>query len=233
MNENVSLLFAFSAGLMSFLTPCVLPLIPAYISFITGVSIKDLMSDNTGTDNKNVHTVRILLETSLFVLGFSAVFILLGATATFLGSFLMAHQNTIRVVGGLLIIFFGIHITGLLRIGILEQEKKFQLKNKPANLFGSFIVGVVFAVGWTPCIGPILGSILTLAATRDSLGRGIVLLCAYSLGLAVPFFITGIAINAFLRFFKKISKYLNIISIVSGVILIIVGILMVTDRFKI
>lgn len=229
MADNVSILFAFAAGLLSFLSPCVLPLIPAYISFITGVSVKDL----TDTGEKKLQMKRVLLETSLFVLGFSLVFILLGATATLLGSFLLAYQDTIRIAGGIVIILFGLHITGLLKFGALEKEKKIHLKSKPASLLGSFVVGIVFAIGWTPCIGPILGSILALAATKGSVNQGIVLLCAYSLGLAIPFFITSIAVNGFLRMFKKVSKYLNVISIVSGIILVIVGILLITNRFSI
>lgn len=229
MGNEISLLVAFMAGLLSFLSPCVLPLIPAYISFITGVSIKDL----TDTGSKNVQLNKVLLETALFCLGFSVIFILLGATITFLGGFLSAHQDKIRVAGGILIILFGVHITGLLKIKALEKEKKIHLKGKPTSLLGSFVVGIVFAVGWTPCIGPILGSILALAATKESVNQGIMLLCTYSLGLAIPFFITSIAINSFLRLSKKINKYLNVISIVSGVILIIVGILLVINRLQI
>ncbi len=229
MSDNISVLVAFAAGLASFLSPCVLPLIPAYISFITGVSVKDL----TDEGDKKVQLNMVLLETSLFCLGFSIVFVLLGATITFLGSFLSAHQDIIRVAGGILIILFGLNITGLVKIRALQQEKKIHLKNKPVSLMGSFVVGVVFAVGWTPCIGPILGSILALAAMKGSIGQGVVLLCAYSLGLAIPFFITSVAINSFLRLFKKVNKYLNVISIVSGVILIIVGVLLVTNRFQI
>lgn len=229
MGNEISLLVAFTAGLLSFLSPCVLPLIPAYISFITGVSIKDL----TDSGSKNVGTNKIILETALFCLGFSVVFILLGATITFMGGFLSAHQDKIRIGGGILIILFGLHITGLLKFKTLEKEKKIALKGKPASLLGSFVVGVVFAVGWTPCIGPILGSILALAATKESVNQGMLLLCSYSLGLAVPFFITSVAINGFLRLSRKISKYLNVISIISGAILIIVGILLVTNRFQI
>ncbi len=229
MGNEISLLVAFTAGLLSFLSPCVLPLIPAYISFITGVSIKDL----TDSGSKNVGTNKIILETALFCLGFSVVFILLGATITFMGGFLSAHQDKIRIGGGILIILFGLHITGLLKFKTLEKEKRIALKGKPASLLGSFVVGVVFAVGWTPCIGPILGSILALAATKESVNQGMLLLCSYSLGLAVPFFITSVAINGFLRLSRKISKYLNVISIISGAILIIVGILLVTNRFQI
>lgn len=229
MGDKISILVAFAAGLASFLSPCVLPLIPAYISFITGVSVKDL----TDTGDKKVQLNMVLLETSLFCLGFSIIFVLLGATITFLGGFLSAHQDIIRIAGGILIILFGLNITGLVKIKALQKEKKIHLKSKPVSLLGSFVVGVVFAVGWTPCIGPILGSILALAAMKGSIGQGVVLLCAYSLGLAIPFFITSIAINGFLRLFKKVNKYLNVISIVSGVILIIVGVLLVTNRFQI
>lgn len=228
MGEKIPLFVAFSAGLLSFISPCILPLIPAYISFITGLSVKEL----TDTQDKKTHLNRILTETFLFIAGFSTVFVLLGATATLLGGFIFKHQGILRIVGGILVILFGIHITGLLKIKQLEYEKKFHLINKPANIFGSFIVGVVFAFGWTPCIGPILAGILTYAGTQRTVGQGILLLILYSCGLAIPFIVTSIAVNSFLRFFKKINKYFGVISVISGILLIIVGILIMTGSFQ-
>ena len=228
MENNVTFFLAFIYGLLSFLTPCILPLIPAYISFITGLSMKELSDEK----NTRANLPKIILDTTFFVIGFSAVFIVLGATATVIGKFLSINQSYMRVIGGILIIFFGVYITGIFRIGVFEQEKKFHLKVKPSGLVGSFLVGVVFAVGWSPCVGPILGSILTIAASKNTLNQGILLLCAYSAGLAVPFYLTSIAVNVFLRVFRKINKYQQVISIVSGILLIIVGILIITNRLN-
>jgi len=229
MNEQIPVIVAFLAGIFSFVSPCILPLIPAYISFITGLSINDL---NDSSDKK-VHTGDILLDTLLFVAGFSVVFILLGATATWMGGFISKHQAILRTAGGLLVILFGLHISGIIRIKQLEYEKKIHLMNKPANIMGSFVIGIVFAFGWTPCIGPILAGILTYASTRKTVSEGIILLAAYSAGLAVPFILTSIAVSSFLRLFRKVNRYSAAISLVSGILLIIVGVLIMTDNFRI
>jgi len=228
MDNNVTFLIAFLYGFLSFLTPCVLPLIPAYISFITGLSMKEL-SDTRGA---KANLGRVLIDTTFFVIGFTTVFVLLGATATALGKFLNINQGYVRVIGGILIIFFGVYITGILRIGAFEQEKKIHLKTKPSGLVGSFLVGIVFAIGWSPCVGPILGSILAIAASKNTLNQGIILLFIYSAGLAVPFYLTSIAVNSFLKLFKRINKYQAAISIVSGILLIIVGMLILTNRLN-
>jgi len=225
----VSLVMAFFAGLLTFLSPCILPLIPAYISFITGVSIDDLVS---ASGQKREITSRIFLEMVLFISGFSLVFVLLGASATYFGKFLLLHLEILRIIGGILVIVFGLYIAGIFKIGFLGYERRIHLKTKPTNILGSFIVGIVFALGWTPCAGPILGTILTYAATQETVGRGIFLLCSYSLGLAIPFLVSGLATNLFLRGFKKVKKYSRLISTVTGGLLVLFGILILTGRFQ-
>ena len=228
MNQQVSLFLAFIAGLASFISPCILPLIPAYISFITGTSIKELAESN-----QNQKTLpKVFLNTSVFILGFSVIFILLGASATLLGGFILQKQKLLQVIGGIVVIVLGLHIAGVFKLRYLEHEKRISLKAHPVNIIGSFVTGVVFALAWIPCIGPILASILIYAGTQETVSKGIVLLSAYSLGLAIPFLITSLAINAFLNFSKKIKKYFKVISLISGIILIIIGILIITGNFN-
>lgn len=225
--QNLTLWVAFGAGLLSFLSPCVLPLIPSYVSFITGLSLRDLSASQKNTEMMK----KMILNSVLFILGFSTVFVSLGASASFLGQVLSEYKFTIMRVGGVLIILLGLFITGLLKIAPLTQEKKVHLTRKPLGLIGSFLVGITFAAGWTPCVGPILGSVLVIAGSTGQLLRGILLLSIYSLGLAIPFFLSTLAIGWFLSFNKKIQKYINIISILAGILLIIVGVLMVTGKF--
>jgi cytochrome c-type biogenesis protein len=229
MAQQVSLVMAFLAGLLTFLSPCILPLIPAYISFITGVSIDDLVSSS---EQKNKMTGIIFLEMVLFILGFSLVFVLLGASASYFGKFVLSHLKLLRIVGGILVILFGLYIAGLFRIRFLGYERKIHLKMKPTNILGSFIVGIVFALGWTPCVGPILGTILTYASTQETVREGIFLLGSYSLGLAIPFLISGLAVNFFVRGFRKIRKYSRLISVLTGGLLILFGILILTGKFQ-
>ncbi len=229
MTQQVSLVMAFFAGLLTFLSPCILPLIPAYISFITGVSINDLVSER---EEKSKMTKRIFLEMILFILGFSLVFILLGASASYFGKSVLSHLKLLRVIGGILVIVFGLYITGLFKISFLGYERKIHLKMKPTNILGSFIVGIVFALGWTPCVGPVLGTILTYAATQETVREGVLLLGSYSLGLGIPFLVSGLAVNLFLRGFRKIKKYSRLISVVTGGLLILFGILILTGKFQ-
>jgi cytochrome c-type biogenesis protein len=219
---SLSFLFAFVAGVLSFISPCILPLIPAYITYVAGISLKEAQA------GKSVRKTT-LLHSLFFILGFSIVFILLGASATLLGSFLLDYRDLVRQVGGIIVIFFGIYITGIIRIPFLEVEHKFTIKHKPAGLIGSLLVGMAFAAGWTPCIGPILASILLLASTTQGAFSGMVLLAFYSLGLGIPFLLTSLAINTFLHYFDRIKKYLRMVSIVSGIFLIILGVLLFTD----
>lgn len=227
-SSNISILGAFIAGFLSFLSPCVLPLIPSYITYITGLSFSDLQAEHPS------HKVRqqTIIHSLCFIAGFTCVFVLLGASATFIGSFLQTHMDILQRVGGVLIIIFGIHVTGVFDIGILLGEKRLAIHRKPAGFFGSFVVGIAFAAGWTPCIGPILASILMVAATESTVYRGIFLLLAYSMGLAIPFFISALALHQFLVLFARFKKYIRMFEIFTGVFLIVVGILIFTNNLS-
>ena len=226
--EKVSLFMAFSAGLLSFLSPCVLPVIPSYLSYITGLSFEDL----TGSQDRGRIRKITITNSLFFIAGFSFIFVMLGASSSFLGRFLYDYQETIRKIGGAMIVLFGLYIAGILRIGFLSRYKRLHLQNKPAGLIGSFFVGAAFAAGWTPCIGPVLGSILIYASTTDSVATGTGLLSVYALGLGIPFLITSIAINTALSYFKRINRYMRIISVVTGLLLVVVGILLFTGDFS-
>ena len=228
MENSIPITLAFTAGLLTFLSPCILPLIPGYISFITGISLDELTSKDR---IKNFKT--ILIQTLLFILGFSIIFILLGASVTYLGNLIFEHREILRIVGGIIVIIFGLYISGLFNLKYLGYEKKLQLKSKPQNFFGSFLIGIVFAFGWTPCIGPILTSILIYAGTEETLQKGITLLIFYSLGLGIPFLITGLFVNTFFAAFEKIRRYYKGIKIASALLLIIFGILIITDKMRI
>ena len=222
---NITFIGAFIAGLLSFLSPCVLPLIPSYITYITGLSFSDLQAEHP------THKVRQLtiVHSLVFIAGFTAVFVLLGASATYVGGFLQSHMGLLRKIGGLLIIVFGIHITGIFDIGMLLGEKRLTIHRKPAGYLGSFIVGVAFAAGWTPCIGPILASILMVAATEETVYHGIVLLLVYSLGLGLPFLLSSLAMHQFLVFFNHFKKYIRIFEMITGGFLIVIGLLLFTN----
>jgi len=226
--QDVSTMIAFSAGLLSFASPCVLPLVPSYITYITGVSFKDL------TDAQATARLRraVVFHSVLFILGFSLVFTLMGASASYLGQVLVEYQDWIMKVGGVLIIILGIQFTGIINLRFLQMEKRIEMKKKPFGYLGSFLVGIVFAAGWTPCVGPILSTILIYASTAKKFTTGILLLAAYSLGLAVPFFLASLAFNWFLSAFQKIKRYMRIVTVVSGCFLIAIGILFLTDSFK-
>jgi len=225
---EVSLIAAFLAGVVSFVSPCVLPLVPSYITFITGVSFDELTA---GQQNARVRRLTII-HSLAFIVGFSIVFISLGATATATGQFLRDHQDTLRIAGGVLIILFGIYLTGVIHIPVLSRERKFQLTRKPLGILGSVLVGITFAAGWTPCIGPILGSILLYASTGKTVGTGIVLLSVYSLGLGLPFFLASLGMNSFLAASSRLRRSLRTIEVVSGIILIAFGIALVTNVFE-
>tara|TARA_Y100000590_G_scaffold288077_1_gene324355 strand:- start:235 stop:948 length:714 start_codon:yes stop_codon:yes gene_type:complete len=218
----LNLIIAFGAGLISFLSPCVLPLIPGYISYISGESLGDIIEKKR----------KIVLKTILFTLGFSLVFISFGATASFVGNILLENSNTLRIIAGIIIIIFSLQLIGILNLNFLNQEKRFQTKNYSNNLFFPVVVGAAFGFGWTPCIGPVLGSILTLAAVESSIGKGILLLSFYSLGLAIPFILSGYGISKFLAFSKNFRKNIKIVSVTGGVILLITGILILTNKLQ-
>jgi cytochrome c-type biogenesis protein len=226
--SQVSLIAAFLAGLVSFVSPCVLPLVPSYVTFITGLSFDELTASEQGPRVRRL----TLIHSLAFILGFSLVFIALGATATATGQFLREHQDTLRIVGGILIVFFGVYLTGLIKIPALSRERKARLTEKPLGVLGSVLVGITFAAGWTPCIGPILASILLYASTAQTVGTGILLLSVYSLGLGVPFLIASLGMNTFLAASKGIRKQLHTIEVVSGVILIVFGLALVTNVFS-
>jgi cytochrome c-type biogenesis protein len=220
---DVSFAVAFSAGVLSFLSPCVLPLIPSYVGFLTGMSADELQA---GTRRGTA-----LLHGLWFVAGFSLVFVLLGAAASALGSLLRDYQHWLGRLGGVLIILFGLYLLGVLRPAFLMRERRIHLANKPLGYFGSGVVGFTFGAAWTPCIGPILGGILTLAATGSGLWAGMGLLAVYALGLAIPFLLTALALDRFLVWFQRFRPYIVWVDRVAGAMLIVLGILLVTDSF--
>ncbi len=228
-DHAISIFTAFLAGLVSFASPCVLPLVPVYISFITGVSLKELTSENSPKASRRA----ALINSIFFILGFSFVFVALGATASFIGRFLLDYMRWITMVGGGLVVLFGIHMTGIFRIGFLQNEKRARVSTKKFGYFGSFLIGVAFGAGWTPCVGPILGSILVLASTQESVWQGIILLSFYSAGIGIPLFAATLGISAFMSFFNKYKKWIHTVEVLSGVLLIVLGILLMTDKFSI
>jgi len=225
MGESLGILVAFSAGLFSFLSPCVLPLFPSYLSFITGMSVDRLTSDASSVRST------VLLHSIAFIAGFTTVFVSLGASFSAAGQFLFEYRDWIRIAGGALIIVFGLYIAGILRVGMFSRTKQVQVRNKPAGFLGSYLVGLTFAIGWTPCVGPILGSILTLASNDKTVQQGIALLFGYSAGLGVPFLLSSLALGGFLRFFKKYRPFIPTVERVAGVLLVAVGLLVVTNYY--
>lgn len=216
---------AFIAGLVSFLSPCVLPLVPGYVSLISGASIDELQSG----DRKLLKTV--MLHSVMFILGFTVVFVTLGAAASGVGQLANTYKKYLTWIGGTIIIIFGIHLTGLLKIKALYADKRLHSIKGGKSPVGAFLVGFAFAFGWTPCIGPILGGILVLASDRASLPKGILLLWVYSLGLAVPFLLTSLGIDRFLGFYGRFRRHLNTVEILSGVLLIAIGGLILAGHF--
>jgi len=228
-SENVSYVVAFVAGLLTYLSPCLLPLIPSFLAYITGVSFSDLKDRGKKEEVRN----KTIIHSLLFIAGFSVIFVLLGLTATFIGKLLFQYQKVIRIVGGVFIILFGLYLTGILRLDFLGKELRLRFPTKGVSYIGSFLIGVTFAAAWTPCAGPILGSILVMAGTKSSIAEGARLLTVYSLGIALPFFITAMAINSFLVYFNRFKRVVGAINIVGGIFLIIVGVLMITNYLSI
>jgi cytochrome c-type biogenesis protein len=223
---QLSLPIAFLAGVVSFLSPCVLPLVPGYVSMLSGESIDELRA---GTGSGVVR--RIFFNSIAFVVGFSVVFIALGASATWVGNFLATQRRLFDVVAGIVIIVFGLHLTGLVKIPLLYRDARIESGAPRRGLLGSFILGFAFAFGWTPCIGPILAGILALASTRENVYAGMFLLAVYSAGLAIPFLLTGLGLSQFLKFYGRFRKHLQVVEVASGVLLIGIGILMAFHRF--
>jgi cytochrome c-type biogenesis protein len=230
--SDITIWIAFTAGILSFFSPCVLPLIPSYITYITGLSFGQLKEAHPSTKVR----VTVLLHSLTFIAGFSAVFISLGAVAGVASTAFQTHMREglvwIQKIGGVLIFLFGIHMSGLFHFGILLGEKRVQIHRKPSGFIGTFLVGLAFAAGWTPCIGPILGAILALAAgSTGGVGRGILLLTVYSAGLGIPFLISGLLFHTFLAFFNRFRKHIRIMEILTGILLMIVGAMLFFDVF--
>jgi len=221
---EITYLGAFLGGFLSFLSPCILPLIPSYVSYITGISLDEFSSGNKALIRKLT-----FINSLSFVIGFSSIFILLGVFSSFIGHILSAYYDVIRIVGGIIIISLGLYIMGVFKIKALSRNLKIHLSFKPSGYFGSFVVGLTFAAGWTPCIGPILGSILLYAGTSGSAGYGFKLLLIYSLGVGIPFLITALAINTFLSHFSAIQRYMRLIMFLSGLLVIAFGVVLLTD----
>jgi cytochrome c-type biogenesis protein len=224
LHSEITYNAAFLAGLLSFLSPCILPLIPAYFTFITGFSLEELIGESSG----RIRT-KVVVSTLFFVSGFSLVFILLGASASLLGGLIQKYSDLIRIIGGIVVIVLGIHLTGLFRIRFLEVEKRIQM-NKPLHVFGTFLIGMAFGAGWTPCIGPLLGSVLILASSQETVGQGMALLCVYALGVAIPFIFLSFFVNYLIVFIKKAVKFMKYLNAAAGILLIILGIFLVTNK---
>lgn len=229
MDHNVTLLAAFAAGFLSFVSPCVLPLIPGYISFVSGVSLEEMRGESAVKASRS----QVFLTSLAFVLGFSIVFVALGATATAIGKFLLDQLPLLSKIAGGILIIFGLHTMGVFRLAFLETEKRMQSQRKPAGPLGAMLVGVAFAFGWTPCIGPILGGILAIAGSKNSISEGVTLLAVYSLGLGIPFLLTSLAINQFFSATKRIRRYYHAIEVTSGVLLVAIGLLIFTGQLTI
>ena len=228
MTHELSIPIAFLAGVVSFLSPCVLPLVPGYISMLSGASIEELKQEASG------ELLRRVMRNSLaFVVGFTVVFVTLGATATWVGHFLRAHQATFNIIAGIIVIIFGLHLTGLVKIPLLYREARLDTGAPRRGLGGAFVLGFAFALGWTPCIGPILGAILALAEQRETVFQGMFLLAVYSAGLAIPFLITSVGLSGFLKFYKGFRKHLQAVEVGSGVLLIALGALMAFNKLAI
>jgi len=225
MAQGLSIPLAFVAGVVSFLSPCVLPLVPGYISMLSGETIEELKAGASGA-----LAARIFRNSLAFVVGFSVVFVALGASATAVGTFLVAQKSLFNLVAGIVIIIFGLHLTGLVKIPLLYREARMSSGAPRRGLVGSFLLGFAFAFGWTPCIGPILTGILALAATRETVLQGMFLLATYSAGLAVPFLLTGLGLSQFLKFYGGFRKHLQVVEVLSGVLLIALGTLMAFNK---
>jgi cytochrome c-type biogenesis protein len=222
--DNVSAFAAFSAGLISFLSPCVLPLVPGYISMISGFSLDQLKTKENDTSLFRI----VLLNSIMFIVGFSITFILLGASASWIGQILASRMSLLRQLAGLVLIVFGIHLTGLFKINFLYRDKRFHNVEKPRGFLGALVLGLAFAFGWTPCIGPILAGILTIASTKENVTEGMFLLAVYSAGLGIPFLLTSVALNQFLGFYSRFKKHFHAVEVVSGALVIAIGVLIMT-----
>ena len=224
---EISYFYVVLAGLLSFLSPCVLPIVPGYLCFLAGTSLDKIASGEDASKERNVFYFALS-----FVFGFSTVFILLGASATLLSGLIYEYLDILRVVGGIIIIVFGIHFMQIIQLPFLNRDTRYQIESYRPGIVGSYVIGLSFAFGWTPCIGPILGSVLSIAASSETVTYGIVLLMLYSAGLGIPFLLAAYAINGFMKFLSKIRNYIRVIEIFTGVLLVIFGILILTNRIQ-
>jgi len=229
MSDQVTLLAAFAAGFLSFVSPCVLPLIPGYVSFVSGLTLEEMRGDTAVTNARR----QVLIASLWFVLGFSLVFIALGATASVIGKVILKNQPILSKVAGAILVVLGLHTMGVFRLRFLESEKRVHTQSKPRGPLGAVLVGVAFAFGWTPCIGPILGGILTIAGSRETVAEGVQLLAVYSMGLGIPFLLTAMAINQFFAASARIRKYYHVIEIISGALIVVIGLLIFFNQFTI
>ena len=227
---DISIYMAFAAGLISFLSPCVLPLVPGYISFISGVSFEEIRAEGESGALPSKEKRKILNNSICFIVGFSIVFILLGASATWIGNFLTSKMSVLTRLAGLVIIFFGVYKMGLIRSKLFYKEARFDLKQKKFGYIGAVLIGAAFAFGWTPCIGPILAGILAYAGTLEKVNQGVFLLAVYSLGLGIPFLLTALGINRFWSFFSRIKKYLRVLEVGGGAIMVVLGLMIFTNK---
>jgi cytochrome c-type biogenesis protein len=225
---ETSLITAFLAGFLSFISPCVLPLVPSYLMYLSGLSFRQLAHSTEHTVVKQV----VVMNAMLFICGFAAVFIAFGASASVLGQVLLNHQDAIRKVGAILIMILGVHVSGMVKLTWLMTERRLHLTARPVSPLASFLIGGTFAAGWTPCVGPILGTMLLYAATTDTLVDGVILLAFYSLGLGVPLLIASLAVNRFVSLFQRMKTYLPLVSGISGIFLIMMGMVMYLDRLS-
>ena len=224
--DSVSVFAAFAAGIVSFLSPCVLPLVPGYISIVSGISLEQLQADRSASMTRTV-----VVNSVFFILGFSVIFIALGASATLLGQVIMGQMAILYRAAGIIIIIFGLHLMGVFKIPFLYQDKRFHNVDKPRGMAGAFVLGLAFAFGWTPCIGPILAGILTFAGTKETVYQGIFLLAVYSAGLGLPFLLTSLGLDRFLSFYGRFKRHLHTVEVVSGVLVVTVGVLILTNNF--
>ncbi|MCG8491115.1 MAG: cytochrome c biogenesis CcdA family protein [Sneathiellales bacterium] len=219
---------AFIAGILSFLSPCVLPLVPPYLCYLAGVGLEDL----TNSENSAEVRKKSFIRTTSFVVGFSTIFVALGAGASTFGQLISDNFHILEKIAGVIIIILGLHISGLFKITFLYREARFQTEKKPAGILGSYVVGLAFAFGWTPCVGPILATILMVASTEESVGQGIFLLTAYSVGIGIPFILAAVFVNPFIRFMQKFRRHLRAVEILVGVLLVATGLLLLTGNMS-
>lgn len=222
---DLNIFVAFTAGLLSFLSPCVLPLIPSYISFVSGVSLEELRAPQAESRVR----WRVLFNSLAFISGFTLVFVSLGASASFLGNLFLGYRGWIQTWGGVLVVLLGLYLMGLFKISLMDRYFQIHLKDKPAGYLGSILVGITFGVAWTPCVGPILGGILALAGSSGQVDKGLALLSSYAAGLALPFFFSALALDVFFRFAKRFRRYLQVVHLIAGLLLVILGLLLITD----